>query len=217
MSTSHGSSSRTSIRRTALGRTCPSRDRGAEHGRVRRHFARAALSRSVRGGRQGQEAGGAVPSLCGPTPYTSPTRYAATVDTIQRRYSPGLWALMRPVFGGDTIGWRARDPAVYARQLVARRAQVPALFVDIGRDDPFLSRTAPFRRHHRARYPGEIRQWPGKHDWVYWRLHAVESLTWMAGVIEQNRSQGPGVRGFQGDGSQERTAMHRLQRTQPHP
>lgn len=124
------------------------------------------------------------PRYAGPAPYTPPTRYAATVDAIRPRYAPGLWALMRPVFGRDTIGWRARDPAVYARHLVAAGARAPALFVDVGRDDPFLEQNRAFRADLAGLgIPVKYAEWPGKHDWAYWRLHVVESLAWMAGVI----------------------------------
>ncbi|HJR66025.1 MAG TPA: alpha/beta hydrolase family protein [Gemmatimonadaceae bacterium] len=124
------------------------------------------------------------PRYAGRAPYAPPTRYAATVDDIRPRYSPGLWALMVPVFGRDTIGWRARDPAVYARHLVASGARGPALFVDVGRDDPFLEQNRAFRADVAALgIPVKYAEWPGKHDWAYWRLHAVESLAWMAEVI----------------------------------
>lgn len=124
------------------------------------------------------------PRYAGPVPYASPTRYAATVDTIRRRYAPALWALMRPVFGGDTIGWRARDPAVYARHLATSGAPAPALFVDVGRDDPFLEQNRAFRADATALgISVKYAEWPGKHDWAYWRLHVVESLTWMGGIV----------------------------------
>lgn len=124
------------------------------------------------------------PRYAGPAPYAPPTRYAATVDTIRGRYAPALWALMRPVFGRDTIGWRARDPAVHARHLVAAGARAPALFVDVGRDDPFLEQNRAFRADLAALgIPLHYTEWPGKHDWAYWRLHAAESLVWMAGMI----------------------------------
>lgn len=133
------------------------------------------------------------PRYAGPEPYAPPTRYAATVDTIRRRYPPALWALMPPVFGRDTIGWRARDPAVYARRLVASRARAPALFVDVGRDDPFLEQNRAFRADLAALgISMKYAEWPGRHDWAYWRLHAVESLAWMAEVIGGQES---GVRG----------------------
>ncbi len=130
------------------------------------------------------------PRYAGPSPYAPPTRYAATVDSIRGRYAPALWALMRPVFGRDTIGWHARDPAVHARHLVTARTRVPALFVDIGRDDPFLEQNRAFRTDLAALgIPMKYTEWPGKHDWPYWRLHAAESLVWMAEVIGA-RSQG---------------------------
>jgi S-formylglutathione hydrolase FrmB len=137
------------------------------------------------------------PRYAGPTPYAAPTRYAMTVDTIRARYGPALWALMHPVFGRDTTGWRARDPAVYARRLVASRARAPALFVDVGRDDAFLEQNRAFRADVAAlgvdvRYA----EWPGKHDWGYWRAHVRESLGWMAGIIAPGRAgQGSRARG----------------------
>jgi S-formylglutathione hydrolase FrmB len=124
------------------------------------------------------------PRYAGPAPYTAPTRYAASVDAIRARYTPGLWALMQPAFGRDTIGWRARDPAVYARQLVTSRGRIPALLIDVGREDPFLEQNRAFRFELAALgIPLRYAEWPGKHEWAYWRLHVVESLVWMAEVI----------------------------------
>ena len=124
------------------------------------------------------------PRYAGPSPYVPPTRYATTVEAIRPRYSAGLFALMQPVFGRDTTGWRARDPAVLARHLVASRTRPPALFIDVGRDDVFLEQNRAFRADATAlgldlRY----REWPGAHDWAYWRQHVAEGLSWMAGVI----------------------------------
>jgi putative tributyrin esterase len=133
------------------------------------------------------------PRYAGAVPYASPTRYAPTVEALRSRYSPALWALMQPAFGRDTTGWRARDPVVYARQLLGARERAPALFVDVGRDDPFLEQNRAFRADLRAlgirmRYA----EWPGKHDWVYWRAHLPESLVWMAGIIApETRAKGP--------------------------
>ena len=124
------------------------------------------------------------PRYAGPTPYARPTRYALTVDAARGRYSPALWALMLPAFGRDTVGWHARDPATYARKLAASRAQPPALLIDVGRDDPFLDQNRAFRADLAALgIPMRYTDWPGKHDWVYWRTHVLESLTWMAGII----------------------------------
>jgi putative tributyrin esterase len=124
------------------------------------------------------------PRYAGPAPYRPPTRYATTVDGIRARYAAALWALMRPAFGRDTTGWRARDPAIAARHLVEARGRAPALFVDVGREDPFLEQNRAFRSDVTALgIPMRYAEWPGKHDWVYWRRHARESLRWMADII----------------------------------
>lgn len=124
------------------------------------------------------------PRYAGPVPYAPPTRYALSVDTIRARYSPGLWSLMRPVFGNDTVGWRARDPVVLARQLLARKVAVPALFVDVGRDDFLLEHSRAFQADVTAvGIPVRYAEWSGKHDWQYWRMHVPESLKWMAEII----------------------------------
>lgn len=136
------------------------------------------------------------PRYAGPIPYARPTRYATALDGIRGRYAPPLWVLMEPAFGRDTTGWRARDPIVHARHLVASRARTPALFVDVGRADAFLEQNRAFRADLLAlgislRYA----EWPGKHDWRYWRRHAPQSLRWMADIIapgERAEGRGPG-------------------------
>jgi S-formylglutathione hydrolase FrmB len=136
------------------------------------------------------------PRYAGQAPYAPPTRYAATVDTIRARYAPALWALMQPAFGRDTAAWRARDPAVYARHLVASGAPAPALFVDVGREDTFLEQNRAFRADATALgIPMRYAEWPGKHDWAYWRAHVVESLGWMAErIAPERRAKGLGPR-----------------------
>ena len=124
------------------------------------------------------------PRYVGPVPFAPPPRYAAAVSAIRERYGPPLWALMRPVFGRDTIAWRARDPAILARHLAASGAPVPALFVDVGRDDAFLEQNRAFRAELATLgIPVRYSEWPGKHDWAYWRAHVVESLWWMGELI----------------------------------
>lgn len=128
------------------------------------------------------------PRYAGAVPYRSPTRYAPTVEALRPRYAPALWALMQPAFGRDTTGWRARDPVVYAQQLLRAGNRAPSLFVDVGREDPFLEQNRAFRADLtalgiRMRY----REWPGKHDWVYWRAHVGQSLRWMAELIAPGR------------------------------
>jgi S-formylglutathione hydrolase FrmB len=128
------------------------------------------------------------PRYAGPSPYAPPTRYAATVDALRARYAPALWALMLPVFGRDTTAWRARDPSVQARHLAASKGSVPALFADIGRDDPFLEQNRAFRADvTNLGIPMQYVERPGKHDWAYWRAHVGHSLTWLGTVIAAER------------------------------
>jgi S-formylglutathione hydrolase FrmB len=128
------------------------------------------------------------PRYAGPSPYASPTRYATSIDSIRARYGPALWAFMEPVFGADTAGWRARDPIVYARHLLARRAPRPALFIDVGRDDFLLEQSRALHADLSALgYPVRYAEWPGRHDWPYWTRHAAESLRWLAGRIAPAR------------------------------
>jgi S-formylglutathione hydrolase FrmB len=158
------------------------------------------------------------PRYAGPAPYAPPTRYATTVDTIRARYAPALWALMRPGLGRDTTAWRARDPAVYARHLVASGARAPALFVDVARDDPFLEQNRAFRADVTALgIPLRYAEWPGKHDWAYWRAHVVESLRWMAeNIAPEKAGQGPRARG-RGEGRGYSVVHRKGRRSAPGP
>jgi S-formylglutathione hydrolase FrmB len=91
---------------------------------------------------------------------------------------------MRLAFGADTAAWFARDPARLARRLVRSGRTAPALYLDVGRDDPFLDQGRAFHAELLAlgvahRYAER----PGKHDWSYWRSHVGESLAWLMSVI----------------------------------
>ena len=130
------------------------------------------------------------PRYAGARPYAPPTRYAMSIDSMRARYGPALWAFMEPVFGADTAGWRARDPIVYARQLLSAGRRGPALFIDVGRDDFLLEQNRAFHADLAALgYPVRYAEWPGKHDWPYWTRHAPESLQWLAGLIAPERSR----------------------------
>ena len=102
-----------------------------------------------------------------------------------------MWPLIAPAFGADTAAWWSREPARLAEQLVARdRSLVPALFVDVGVDDNLLAQNRRFRDElRRLGIAHEYREWPGTHDWAYWRAHVPESLRWIAGRIA---ADGPG-------------------------
>ena len=112
---------------------------------------------------------------------------ATDVDSLRARWSAGLWPALRLAFGGrDLHGWTARDPARMAKRALARGAKLPPLMIDSGADDPFTPQNRAFVAAARAL--GErvtYREWPGKHDWDYWRAHVGESLAWLSSQIAE--------------------------------
>lgn len=112
-------------------------------------------------------------------------RPAGTPDsTWTRHWSNAVGRSIRSVFGRDTAAWYSRDPARMLDRARARGAALPALKVDCGTDDPFLAGNRAFRDALRARgVTLTYDEHPGMHDWAYWRLHARESLAWLATQI----------------------------------
>lgn len=125
------------------------------------------------------------PRFVGPKPFAAPARYAT--DTTEMRTSlKGLWRWMAPPFGRDTIAWTARDPGRMAARLVARGpaarrgAPMPALLIDCGVDDPYVDQNRDLHATlTRLKVPHRYHEWPGKHEWVYWRTHAAESASFL--------------------------------------
>lgn len=103
-------------------------------------------------------------------------------DSLRASFSPSLWALVRPVFGRDSVGWASRDPAVLAARLRRTGSQaMPALFLDCGTEDFLLPQNRAFRdAMAQMGVPLEYREHPGSHSWAYWRQHAAESAAWLA-------------------------------------
>jgi S-formylglutathione hydrolase FrmB len=125
------------------------------------------------------------PLLVGPDPFAPPPAYATTIEQLERAWGDRFWPLIRPAFGPDTTAWWSRDPARRAAQLWSTdRRLVPALMLDIGTEDGLLGQNRAFR-HELARLgvPHTYAEWPGKHEWPYWRQHAAESLRFLAGHI----------------------------------
>ena len=124
------------------------------------------------------------PLYQGPHPFTEPPTYLTTPEAIRRRWD-SFWFSMGPAFGTDTLAWRVRDPARMVQRLAARaRDSIPALYVDVGVDDPFVDESRDF--HHSLVQLGvshSYTEWPGKHDWAYWRTHVGESLAWLASLL----------------------------------
>ncbi|HEU4631129.1 MAG TPA: alpha/beta hydrolase family protein [Gemmatimonadaceae bacterium] len=107
--------------------------------------------------------------------------YATGVEEMARIWG-GMWPRLHPAFGSDTSAWQARDPATLLRRLLARSpATVPALYLDVGRDDPLAHQTRDFERTLRSlEVPHTYVTGPGGHDWGYWRRQVGESLRWLA-------------------------------------
>jgi S-formylglutathione hydrolase FrmB len=119
-----------------------------------------------------------MPRYRAPHPYATPVSLARN-STELRDGMGRLWPLVAPVFGADTLGWARREPAWLLEQAVAR-GPLPALFIDCGTDDGLINQSRAFRALLAARsIPHQYAEWPGVHDWAYWRLHVRESAAWL--------------------------------------
>jgi putative tributyrin esterase len=126
--------------------------------------------------------GAISPLYIGPHPFAGAPRYAATIEELRRSYGELFWPLTAPAFGNDTAAWWSRDPARLARELAKSRPSLfPALFVDVGAADGLADQSRAFRWElQRAGLRVDYAEWPGTHDWDYWRRHALDSLRWLA-------------------------------------
>ncbi|MGD0484859.1 MAG: alpha/beta hydrolase family protein [Gemmatimonadales bacterium] len=107
--------------------------------------------------------------------------YAGRPDTL-RAANPTLWPLYTAVFGPDTAAWWARDPVGRIRRMRAQdRGRIPALYADIGTEDSRLVNNRAFRIElAKLGIPLDYHEYPGEHDWPYWRAHVAQSLTWLS-------------------------------------
>ncbi len=103
--------------------------------------------------------------------------WAARPDT-----AGGVWAILRPVFGTDPADWWQRDPVGRIRRLdVEERQQLPALYADVGTEDGLLTNNRALRLElARLGVPLEYHEYPGGHEWPYWRAHLAQSLLWLS-------------------------------------
>jgi len=122
------------------------------------------------------------PRYNGPHPFDGTPRYASTAEALRESWSDRMWPLVAPAFGNDTAGWVARDPLRLVQRLVqARSPHIPAIFLDCGTDDGLIDQSRVLRTELvRLGLAPTYAEWPGKHDWEYWRRHAPESLWWIA-------------------------------------
>lgn len=125
-----------------------------------------------------------APAFLGPHPYGEPPRYAG--DSIALRMAAGgLWRSQRIAFGLDSMGWRARDPGRLAARALERvraggAAALPALRFDCGVADPYIDQNRAFDATlTRLGVSHEYAEWPGTHEWPYWRAHLPESLAFL--------------------------------------
>jgi len=113
--------------------------------------------------------------------------YAPRPDDLRERW-PALWTLLAPVFGTRVADWQERDPARRLGRLKADEpARLPALYLDAGTgDSAYILNSRAFRVElTRLGVPFEYHEYPGGHDWRYWRAHVGQSLAWLAGRIAQ--------------------------------
>lgn len=125
------------------------------------------------------------PLYLGPHPYAPGSARFATANAQLDSAAGRLWSDLSLAFGRDLAGWRARDPIRRVRRLLARQPRLmPALFMDVGRDDPYADQNRAFDAElTRLHVPHTYREWPGTHNWDYWRAHLAQSLRWVAARI----------------------------------
>jgi S-formylglutathione hydrolase FrmB len=106
--------------------------------------------------------------------------YAASATELASIWG-GMWPRIRPAFGRDISAWDARDPARLLRRAMASgQAALPALYLDVGRDDPLAHQTRDFERTlRRLGVPHTYVEGAGGHDWGVWRRQVAESLRWL--------------------------------------
>jgi S-formylglutathione hydrolase FrmB len=121
-----------------------------------------------------------APQRAGRTPLARTGTDSSDAASFGSRYTERF----RVIFGADSAGWLARDPATLVARRRAAGAPLPAIFADCGTEDVFLAQNRAFRDALTARgVPIEYREWPGTHGWAYWRAHVGESLSWVAARI----------------------------------
>jgi S-formylglutathione hydrolase FrmB len=124
------------------------------------------------------------PLYVGPHPHAAPARYASNEREL-RENAANLWPSMRLAFGRDTMGWWARDPGRRAARYGGEeRRPMPALMIDVGTGDPYVDQSRDLHATlERLGAAHTYAEWPGAHDWTYWRRHAAESLRWIGARI----------------------------------
>lgn len=113
------------------------------------------------------------------------SRPPGTPDSLWSRMSTdAIRRGMRAIFGRDTAAWYSRDPVHLLDRAKARGAVLPRLKADCGAADEYVAGNRAFRDAMRERGVSLVyNEYPGNHDWAYWRAHVPESLQWLAAQI----------------------------------
>jgi S-formylglutathione hydrolase FrmB len=123
--------------------------------------------------------------------YTGPHPFEGTPYWRRDRgpFDPEFIGWQALAFGPDTASWWARDPVRRLDLMLAKngpnaRGAVPALFADVGTEDGIADQSRVFKWALEKRgIPITYHEWPGRHDFAYWRAHVGESLSWIAARI----------------------------------
>jgi S-formylglutathione hydrolase FrmB len=135
-----------------------------------------------------------APLFAGPEPFEAPPRYLRSMDSIRVRNSR-LWSALRDAFGNDTVAWLARDPVTMVQKRVHAELALPPIFLDVGVEDPWIDANRAFAYElTTVGAPVTYHEWPGKHDWPYWRAHVSESLAWLAAHLTDSQPDDPAIR-----------------------
>ena len=132
------------------------------------------------------------PFYLGPHPFQPPARQAESLQAVEADLGRPLGPLTRARWGADSAGWWRHDPERAARRLRSTGGQFPALWLEVGRQDPYVDENRALAAA--LRELGVAHQFlerEGGHQWAYWRAHLGEALHWLGGRIAVARSRGP--------------------------
>jgi putative tributyrin esterase len=131
-----------------------------------------------------------APLYMGPEPFDGHPQWARDGAELELAWGERFWSFISPAFGRDTAAWWSRDPGRRLEKLVAAKGKsaVPALFADCGTEDGLVSQNRAFKwRVEQLGLSIVYHEWPGKHEWPYWRAHVGESLHWIGTQIGNDR------------------------------
>jgi S-formylglutathione hydrolase FrmB len=133
------------------------------------------------------------PLYMGPRPFDGHPRWAKDGAELEAAYGPRFWPAFWPAFGRDTAAWWSRDPGRRLEKLVVSKgtAAVPALFADCGTEDDLVNQNRAFTwQAEQLGLHVVYHEWPGKHEFAYWRAHVGESLRWIGTEVATQTTGG---------------------------